>query len=123
MLNPKEMPEKFTNNELYIFLTKFIFPAFLAVGIKLAIEMKKNKTKLSLLNIGLSMLIGVGGAYISSGVVQKECDEDYISIVIALIAITSERIGEFIIFKLKVDTFLTALLDTFFDTILKIRRK
>lgn len=117
------MPEKFANNEIYIFITKIIFPAFLAVGVKLAIEMKKNKTKISFFNIGLSMLIGVGGAYISSGLVQKNCDTEYIPVVIALIAITSEKIGEFLIYKMNVDLFLTALLDTFFDSIIKFRKK
>lgn len=117
------MPEKFTNNEFYIFLTKFIFPAFLAVGVKLAIEMRKNKTRISFFNITLSMLIGVSGAYFSSGLVQKNCDEEYIPIVIALIAITSEKIGEFIIYKMNIDVFLTAVIDTFFDSILKFRKK
>lgn len=117
------MPDKFANSEVYIFITKIIFPAFLAVGVKLAIEMKKSKTKISLFNIALSMLIGVGGAYISSGLVQKQCDEEYIPVVIALIAITSEKIGEFLIFKLNIDLFLTAIVETFFDTILKIRKK
>lgn len=117
------MPEKFTNNEFYIFLTKFIFPAFLAVGVKLAIEMRKNKTRISFFNITLSMLIGVSGAYLSSGLVQKNCDEEYIPVVIALIAITSEKIGEFVIYKMSVDVFLTAVLDTFFDSILKLRKK
>lgn len=117
------MPEKFADNEIYIFITKIIFPAFLAVGVKLAIEMKKNKTKISFFNIALSMLIGVGGAYISSGLVQKNCDPEFIPVVIALIAITSEKIGEFLIYKMNVDLFLTAILDTFFDSILKLRKK
>lgn len=117
------MPEKFANNEIYIFITKIIFPAFLAVGVKLAIEMKKNKTKISFFNIALSMLIGVGGAYISSGLVQKNCDAEYIPVVIALIAITSEKIGEFLIYKMNIDLFLTAIIDTFFDSIIKLRKK
>lgn len=117
------MPEKVLTSEFYTMLSKIIFPAFLAVGVKLAIEMKKNKTKISFFNIGLSMLIGVGGAYISSGLVQKNCTSEYVPIAIALIAITSEKIGEFLIYKLNVDIFLTALVDTFFDAILKTRRK
>lgn len=117
------MPDKFANSEVYIFITKIIFPAFLAVGVKLAIEMKKSETKISLFNIALSMLIGVGGAYISSGLVQKQCDEEYIPVVIALIAITSEKIGGFLIFKLDIELFLTAIVETFFDAVLKIRKK
>jgi len=109
------MPERIVTNEVYIFLTKIIFPAFLAVGIKIAIEMKKNKSKVSFFNIFLSMLIGVGGAWLSSGIVVKNCDPDNIPIIIALIAITSEKIGEFVIYKLNVDLFLTAIVDGFFE--------
>jgi hypothetical protein len=117
------MPERFINNEIYIFISKIIFPAFLAVGVKLAIEMRKNKAKISLLNISLSMIIGVGGAYIFSGLVQKNCDDEYIPMVIALIAMTAEKIGEFIIYKLNIDKVLTSLVDTFFDTVIKNRNK
>ena len=111
------MPERIINNEFYIFLTKIIFPAFLAIGVKIAIEMKKNKTKVSFLNIFLSMLIGVGGAYFSSSSILKNCDPENVPIAIALIAITSEKIGEFFIFKLNIDLFLTALIDGFFEYI------
>lgn len=89
----------------------------MAVGIKIAIEMKKNKTKVSFFNICLSMLIGVGGAWLSSDVVLRNCDPDNIPIIIALIAITSEKIGEFIIYKLNVDMFLTAIVDGLFEYI------
>jgi len=119
------MPESIVNNEFYIFLTKIIFPAFLAVGIKIAIEMKKNKTRVSFFNIFLSMLIGVGSAWLSSDIVLNNCDVDNVPIVIALIAITSEKIGEFLIYKLNVDLFLTAVFDGFFEylsNIFKIKK-
>lgn len=109
------MPEKVLQNEFYLFFIKIIFPAFVAIGVKLAIEMKKNNTRLSFFNITLSMVIGVGGAYVSSGAVQKLIETDYIPAVIAVIAIISEKIGEFLIYKLNVDIFLTALVDGFFD--------
>jgi len=114
------MPERFVNNEFYIFLTKIIFPAFLAVGVKIAIEMKKNKTKVSLFNVALSMIIGVGGAYLSSGMVIKNFNTENIPIIIALIAITSEKIGEFLIYKLNLDLFLTAVFDGFCEYISNI---
>ncbi len=114
------MPERIVNNEFYIFLTKIIFPAFLAVGIKIAIEMKKNKSRVSFFNIFLSMLIGVGGAWLSSDIVLRNCEPQNVPIVIALIAITSEKIGDFIIYKLNVDMFLTAIVDGFFEYISNI---
>ena len=113
------MPDKILQNEFYIFLTKIKFPAILAVGVKIAIEMKKNNFKVSFFNICLSMLIGVGGAYSSSDFVIKNVSQDYISVVIALIAITSEKIGEFLIYKLNVDLFLTAFIDSFITILTK----
>jgi hypothetical protein len=113
------MPDRLLRNEFYIFLTKIIFPAFLAVGIKIAIEMKKNKFKISFFNICLSMVIGVGGAYISSDYIIHQISKDYVSIVIALVAITSEKIGEFLIYKLNVDLFLSAFVDSIISVLTK----
>lgn len=117
------MPEKYLNNELYQFFIKILLPAFLAVGLKIAIEMKSSKTKVTALNVFLSMIIGVGGAYICSDWVRSYFDPDNVSIVIALIAITSDKIGEFLIYKLNVDIFLTALTESFFDFILNLKKK
>jgi hypothetical protein len=114
------MPDRIINNEFYIFLTKIIFPAFLAVGVKISIEMKKNKAKVSFLNILLSMIIGVGGAYLSSSLVLKNVSSENVPIAIALIAITSEKIGEFFIYKLNIDSFLTAIIEGFFEYISNI---
>jgi len=102
----KELVEQYN-----VFLAKIIFPAFLAVGIKLAIEMKKNKTKTSWRNVVLSLLIGVGGAYISSDIILDSVNTKYVSVIIAVVAIISDKIGEFLIFKFNVDGFLTAFID------------
>lgn len=70
-------------------------------------------------DIFLSMIIGVGGAYISSDYVQHNISREYISIVIAVIAITAEKIGEFLIYKLNVDLFLTAFVDSMISVLTK----
>lgn len=118
------MPEKIVQSEFYQFFIKILFPAFLAVGFKIAIEMKKTKMKVSILNIILSLIIGVGGAVITSGLVQAYFSKDVgVPIVIAVIAILSEKIGEFLIYKLNVDIFLTAVTESFFDFILNLRKR
>jgi len=117
------MPEKVINSEFYQFFIKILFPAFLAVGLKIAIEMKNSKTKVTALNVFLSMVIGVGGAYICSDWVRAYFDADNVSIVIAIIAILSDKIGEFLIYKLNVDIFLTAVTESFFDFILNLKGK
>lgn len=117
------MPEKVINSEFYQFFIKILFPAFLAVGLKIAIEMKSNKTKVTALNVFLSMVIGVGGAYICSDWVRSYFEPDNVSIVIAMIAILSDKIGEFLIYKLNIDLFLTAATESFFDFILNLKGK
>jgi len=117
------MKQTLLNNEALAFLTKIIFPAFIGVGIKIAIEMRKNKTKASLFNVTMSMFVGVGGAYLSNGLVQAIFSYEYVSIVVAIIAILTDKIAEFLIYKFNVDVFLSALADTLLDTINKSRNK
>ena len=110
------MPEKST-------LQDILFTAFLAVGVKIAIEMKRTKSKISIFNIVLSMIIGVGTAYLSSGLVLKHFSNEWLAIVIAVIAILSEKIGAFLIYKFNVDIFLSAIIDVVLSTITKSRNK
>ena len=110
------MPEKST-------LQDILFTAFLAVGVKIAIEMKRTKSKISILNIVLSMIIGVGTACLSSGLVLKHFSNEWLAIVIAVIAILSEKIGAFLIYKFNVDIFLSAIIDVVLSTITKSRNK
>ena len=117
------MKQAILNNEALAFLTKIIFPAFIGVGIKIAIEMRKNKTKASLFNVTMSMFVGVGGAYISNSLIQSIFSHEYVSIVVAIVAILTDKIAEFLIYKFNVDTFLTALFDTLLDTINRNRNK
>ena len=110
------MPEKSTLQEI-------LFTAFLAVGVKIAIEMKRTKSKISILSIVLSMIIGVGTAYLTSGLVIKHFSNEWLTIVIAVVAILSEKIGEFLIYKFNVDVFLSAIVDVVLSTITKSRNK
>lgn len=110
------MPEKSTLQEL-------LFTAFLAVGVKIAIEMKRTKSKISVLNIVLSMIIGVGTAYLSSGLVIKYFSNEWLAIVIAVVAILSEKIGEFLIYKFNVDVFLSAIVDVILSSLTKSKEK
>ena len=110
------MPEKSTLQEI-------LFTAFLAVGVKIAIEMKRKKSKISILSIALSMIIGVGTAYITSGLVINHFSNEWFTIVIAVVAILSEKIGEFLIYKFNVDVFLSAIVDVVLSTITKSKDK
>lgn len=111
------MVQRFTESDFFQFFVKFIIPAICGIGIKVAIEMKKDKTKVSFFNVCLSMFIGVAGAYIFSALVQKNFGGEYQPVVIAFIAIITDKIAEYIIYKWNVDIFLSALFDGLFDLI------
>jgi len=108
------MLEKIQDTEWLPNFIKIFIPAFVGVGIKIAIEMKKDKTKVSLINVILSMFIGIGGAWLLSGFIEESCSAHYVSPAIALVAIISDKIGEFLIYKFNIDTFLTALINNLF---------
>lgn len=96
---------------------KIFIPAFIGVGIKISIEMKKDKTKISFVNIMLSMFIGIGGAWLTAGLIEDVCTPNYVAPMIAVMAIISDKIGEFLIYKFNVDIFLTALFNNLFTAI------
>jgi uncharacterized membrane protein len=108
------MKQTLLSEETVALITKVIFPAAIAVGIKSFIEMKKDKSKISLLNVISSMFIGVGGAYLASAYMLEEVDPKYLSIVVAIIAILTDKIAEFFMYKFKVDVFILASIDTIF---------
>lgn len=109
------MPDRIIYSDFVQFFCKVIIPAIIGVGMKIAIEMKKDRTKVSFTNVCLSMFVGVGGAYISSGLIQQEFSTQYQSIAIAFVAIISDKVAEYVIYKWNIDVFLTALFDGLFD--------
>lgn len=109
------MMQKLTDSDFFQFFVKILIPAIFGVGIKIAIEMKKDKTKVSFFNVCVSMFVGVAGAYICSGLVQSSFSREYQPIVIAFIAIITDKIAEYVIYKWNIDLFLSAVFDGLFD--------
>jgi uncharacterized membrane protein YqaE (UPF0057 family) len=111
------MPERFLNSDFYQFIIKIILPAFLGISLKVAVQMKR--TKLSILNVILSFVTGISAAWMFSGLVHKSVPEDYQSICIAIIAISGEKIGDFLVYKFRVDDFLSSIVDAIRQIIIK----
>lgn len=90
------IPEKWVN-----FFLKVILVASVAMSVKIAIQMKKEKV--SLLNILLSFVIGVGLAGISGSLVMEKFSASWVPIIIGAITIIGEKVGTWLIYKLNVD--------------------
>lgn len=88
---------------------KVLIPAIVGVGINIAITSRKKT--MSVFNIIMSLIVGVGMAWLLSGVVLKTVPEVWQSPVIGLIAISGEKIANWIINKFNIDKFIELLID------------
>jgi len=105
------MLEKLKNipNEWLNFLVKVVLVACVAMSVKIAIQMKKEKV--SMLNIILSFVIGVGSAFLSGKWVLRSFDDAVSPIVIGAITIVGEKVGNWLVYTLRVDDLLEYILN------------
>lgn len=115
------MPERLLNTDLYQFLTKVLIPAFIGISLKISIQMKR--TKLSFLNVSISFITGICMAWLLSSPVKLYVPQDYQAISIAIIAISGEKIGDFIVYKLRIDDFLSAIVDAIKEVLIRMIKK
>ena len=80
---------------------KVVLPAWIGVSIKIATIMKKEK--LTLTKVASSYISGIGMAWVCGAYVITEFDTSIAPLIIASIAISSEKITEYLIYKLTFD--------------------
>lgn len=88
---------------------KILIPSLVAISIKLAIQSKKKA--LSLFNVITSMVIGIGTAYLSADVIITTVSQQYIPIAIAMVTISGEKIGLYLIYKFNVESMIEMVLE------------
>jgi hypothetical protein len=93
---------------------KILLPALVALSIKLAVQSKK--TAISWFNVITSFITGIGSAYLFSDWVISTISQPYIPIAIAIITISGEKIGFYLVYKFNVESFLTNILQNFKKT-------
>lgn len=104
-------------NEFLTLFIKIILPAIIAVGIKIAVQMKNSKV--TVLSAVTSLVIGVGFAVLSAGVIRQSIPEVWQPVVIAVIAIVGEKIGYWLIYKFNFDKIGEAIINTLIKLIKK----
>ena len=100
------------------FFFKIFFPAFSGISIKLATMMTKEK--ITPLRAILSYVIGILSSYLTYPMILEYSSQNMQPMFIAIIAMSGEKIGEFIIYKWNIDLFLTSILEAFRLALLKI---
>jgi len=105
------MPEKnlpIIDETLALFV-KVLIPALVGVSVKIAVEM--GRKQMTIKRAVISIISGVGLAWLSSGLVNRFIDSDIQPLVIATVAITSEKIVEYALYKLNIDVLFGSLID------------
>lgn len=101
----KEFSEEIAN-----LFTKILIPAFIAVSVSIAVRIKKFG-KISFLNVILAYIIGISTAYLSGFFIYEHLSNGAAIISISVIAISGEKIGYWLVFKLRIDDILSSVLD------------
>lgn len=117
------MPEriKYLTDEMFILLSKFLPTALLAVSISTALKMKKEKV--TIMNVLTSFIIGVGVAWFFSSFIYDIKDHRWHSPLIAVVAISGEKIAEYFIYKWDIESFMKQVTNAVQEMIIKIISK
>ena len=97
--------------ELTTFFFKIFIPAFIAISIKIATQIKKETMNFT--RVIISFVVGIGCAYFIFPFVHDsdKIDSSYIPLLVGVVAMSGEKIAEYIIYKWDIDKLLTAFID------------
>tara|TARA_R110002072_G_C7898830_1_gene529443 strand:+ start:489 stop:812 length:324 start_codon:yes stop_codon:yes gene_type:complete len=90
--------------EFSTFFFKIFIPAFIAISIKIATQIKKEKMNFS--RVLISFIVGIGCAYFIFPFVEGK----WTPLIVGVVAMSGEKIAEFIIYKWDIDTVLRTLI-------------
>lgn len=104
------MQEKYTISEVVGIALKYVsIPALLAIGAKIAVQVKQKKA--TWVGAMVSILTGTSVAYLVTPYIHSNFSEDIHGILIGLAAIMADKIMEYFVFTFKVGVFLDAIFD------------
>ena len=102
-------------DEMYNFFLKIFIPAFIALSIKIATQVKREK--MTFTRVVMSFVVGIGCAYFVYPFVDSNLSSEYVPLLVGVVSISGEKIAEYLIYKWDVDIFLGALIDTIIDRV------
>lgn len=96
-------------------IVKILLPALVAISMKLAVEFKRGTV--TWFNVVASFITGIGSAYLCSGLVIDAVPHNYVPIAIAIITISGEKIGFWLVYKLNIETIFQGFFEYMLDKI------
>lgn len=99
------------SEELKSWILKPLIWAMLAVSVKLAVQSKKEKITLGI--VITSFFAGIGSAWIFADYVLMNYSHQYQPMIIAVIAISGEKIVEYVLYKINFQGLLDTLIKIF----------
>lgn len=94
--------------EATAFFFKILLPPLVGISIKVAIKMEKEK--MTPIMIILAYIVGVGVAWLCSPIIITAVSPTYSPMILAVVAITGDKIAEYFMYKFNVDGFLSSLI-------------
>jgi hypothetical protein len=94
--------------DLKTWLVKILLPSLVAISIKLAVQAKKG---ISWFNVITSFITGIGSTYLFSGLVVDTVADKYLPVAIGIIAISGEKIGLWLVYKLNVESLIVGIVE------------
>ncbi len=96
------------SSEIKTWFLKIILPALVAVAIKLKVQSKHEK--ITLVSVICSFVSGVGSAYLFADYVMTNFSHQWQPLIIALVAISGEKIGYYLIYDINIKEILKFIL-------------
>lgn len=90
--------------ELKALVIKIIIPALVALSMKIAIMNKDQKV--TVFQIFMAFTTGIGSAYLFSGLIMETFSDKWIPLIVAVVTISGEKIGHWILYKFNIEEFL-----------------
>ena len=103
------------------FFFKIFIPSFVAISIKIATQVKKEK--ITFMRVIMSFIIGIGCAYFVFPFADNTVKNEYVPLLVGMVSISGEKISEYVIYKWNIDFFLTSIIDAIREAIVKVIKK
>jgi len=113
------MPERLRQipEELWNFIVKILPFALAGLAVSIGVQIK-NKTA-SLINVCLSIIIGISCAWITGAFINKHFSDSTAPIIIAVVTIAGEKVGYWLVYKFNFEEIGQALVEYVKDKIKK----